>query len=285
MGIAIFNYLGILANKFLGKLKEYFLRRINGSTITDLIARFMLENSIIVTVSFISGLFLMVEAIPFFNTLTNSNISDAFIWQPEQVAIQAGIVIFILLITLIFCLYLIRSNLNLNLLRTDQDHKIRSIQIPVFNIFQLGSSMALLICSLVIIRQMNYISNKPIGLNREVIEIKIPPQYKDKAVIFKEELLKNSSVKKVSVVGASPLLEHFLVRLKYQQDGVEKEYTPGGFSGDENYLDVLGIELVKGEGFSETLSANAKKCLVNQSFARLFPDLDIIGKECRGWKI
>ena len=163
MGIAVFNYMGILANKFLGKLKEYFLRRINGSTITDLIARFMLENSIIVMISFISGLFLMVEAIPFFNTLTNSNISEAFIWQPEQIAIQAGIVIFILLITLIFSFYLIRSNLNLNLLKTDQDHKIRSIQIPVFNIFQLASSMALLICSLVIIRQMNYISNKPIG--------------------------------------------------------------------------------------------------------------------------
>ena len=282
MGIAVFNYLGVLTNKFQGKVKEYHLRRINGSTIRDLIARFMLENSIIVMISFISGLFMMIEAIPFFNTLTNSNISEAFIWQSEQLAIQSAIVIFILLITLIFCFYLIRSNLNLNLLKTDQDHTIRSIQIPVFNIFQLSSSMALLICSLVIIRQMNYISNKPIGLNREVIEIKIPPQYKEKAVVFKEELLKNSSVKMVSVVGASPLLEHFLVRLKYQQDGVEKEYTPGGFSGDENYLNVLGIELVDGEGFSETLSANEKKCLINQSFASLFPDRDLIGKGMPG---
>jgi putative ABC transport system permease protein len=73
-----------------------------------------------------------------------------------------------------------------------------------------------------------------------------------------------------------------MLLLKYQQDGVEKEYSPSGFTGDENYLDVLGLELVAGTGFSETLSANTKKCLVNQSFARLFPNQDLIGKGIPG---
>ena len=129
---------------------------------------------------------------------------------------------------------------------------------------------------------MNFITKKPIGLNKEVIEIKIPPQYKDKAGVFKDELLKSSSINSVSVVGASPVLEHFLVALKYQQDGVEKEYSPSGFSGDENYLDVLGIELADGTGFSETLSANTQKCLINQSFVKLFPNQDLIGKGMPG---
>jgi putative ABC transport system permease protein len=282
IGIAIFNYLGVLTNKFLGKVKEYYLRRINGSNLPDLIARFMLENSIIVVISFLIGLFLMLDALPFFNTLINSNITKTFIWQPRQIAILTGVLVFVLLITLLFGSYLIRSNLNINLLKTDQDQTVRRIQIPLFNIFQLASSMALIVCSLIIIRQMKFITQKPIGLNKDVIEIKIPPQYKDKAGAFKDELLKTISINTVSVVGASPLLEHFLVLLKYQQDGVEKEYTPSGFSGDENYLDVLGIELVDGAGFSEILSANTKKCLINQSFARLFPDQDLIGKGIPG---
>ena len=83
-------------------------------------------------------------------------------------------------------------------------------------------------------------------------------------------------------MGASPVLEHFLVSLHYQQDGIEKQYSPAGFSGDENYLKVLGIELVEGDGFSETLSSNKNKCLVNQSFARLFPDQNLIGKGMPG---
>ncbi len=129
---------------------------------------------------------------------------------------------------------------------------------------------------------MNYITNKPIGLNKDVIEIKIPPQYKDKAGVFKDELLKSKSVNSVSVVGASPLLEHFMLALKYQLDGVEKEYSPAGFTGDENYLHVLGIKLEEGTGFSEVLSANTKKCLINRSLARLFPSQDLIGKGMPG---
>jgi putative ABC transport system permease protein len=242
----------------------------------------MIENSIIVAISFLIGLFLMLDALPFFNTLINSNITNTFIRQPGQIAILLGVLVLVLLITLFFGSYLIRSNLSINLLKTDQDQRVRSIQIPLFNIFQLTSSIALIICSLIIIRQMNFITQKPIGLNKDVIEIRIPPQYKDKAVAFKDELMKSISVDGVSVVGASPLLEHFLVLLKYQQDGVEKEYSPSGFSGDENYLDVLGIELVDGSGFSETLSANTKKCLINQSFARLFSDQDLIGKGVPG---
>lgn len=282
IGVAVFNYLGIIANKFHRKTKEYYIRRINGSSLRNLIARSMLENSIVVIISFLLGLFLMIDVLPFFNSLTDSKITKAFIFQPGQIAIMIALLLLILLITLLFAAYLIRSNLDLNILKADQNHKIRSIQIPVFNIFQLASSIGLIICSFFIIKQMNYITNKPIGMNKEVIEIKIPAQYKDKAGIFKDELLKNSSIDNVSVTGASPLLEHFLVALKYQQDGVEKQYSPGGFTGDENYLDVLGIEIVAGTGFSETLSANNNKCLINQSFVRLFPDQDLIGKGMPG---
>jgi len=281
-GIATFNYLGVLTNKFQGKVKEYYLRRINGSTISDLIARFMLENSIILVLSFFLGLFLMIDALTFFNTLTDSKITSTFIWQPEQIIILFGILVFVLLVTLIFSFYLIRSNLDLYLLKTDQNQTVRSIQIPFFNIFQLAGSIALIICSLVIIKQINYITNKPIGLDKQVIEIKIPVPYKAKAGILKEELLKSSSVSNVSVTTASPVLEHFLVALKYQEYGLEKQYSPSGFSGDENFLDVLGIELVTGENFSQTLSANDNKCLINQAFVKLFPDQDLIGRGIPG---
>lgn len=282
IGIAVFNYLAILANKFHRKTKEFYLRRINGSSLSKLIFRFLLENSIIVVFSFMLGLFLMHDGLPFFNKLTGSGITGAFIFMPGQIAILAAVPALMVLVTFFFTYSLMNSNLGLNLLKTDQDHKIKTIQIPVFNVLQLASSIALIICSIVIIRQMNFITNKPIGLDKEVIEVRIPPQYKDKAGVFKEELMKYSAVEKVSVAGASPLLEHFLLALKYQENGVEKQYSPSGFIGDENYLSVLGIELVAGDDFSETPSSNTDKCLINESFASLFKDQDLVGKGIPG---
>jgi putative ABC transport system permease protein len=282
IGIAVFNYFGILTNRYYRKIKEYYIRRINGGSILNLITHFMMENSVIVLISFLLGTFLMFDILPFFNNVTESSISSKFILQPEQILLLTSIFVLLLLFTFLFAAFLIRSNLDFHLLKTEQNLKVRSIHIPLLNIFQLAGSVALITCSLIIIRQMNYITGKPIGLNKSVIEIKIPPSYRDKAITFKNELLRNSAVKSVSVVGASPVLEHFLVALKYQQDGVEKQYSPSGFSGDENYLDVLDIELVAGTGFSESLSGNTNKCLINESFARLFQDRDLIGRGMPG---
>lgn len=282
IGIATFNYLGILTNRYLRKIKEYYLRRINGSSQMRLIAGFMLENSVIATISFLLGLILIIQLLPFFNELTGSQITIKYIFRPHQASIVIGILLILLLITLIFASYLVYSNPNLNLLKTGKKLTVKSVRIPLFNIFQLASSVGLIICSLVIILQMKYITDKPIGLDKEVIEIRIPGQYKEKAGVFREELIKNSSVRMVSIVGTSPVLEHWLVSLQYRQDGVEKKYYPAGFSGDENYLKVLGIKLVKGSDFSETLSANKQKCLINESFAKIFPDSDLIGKRMPG---
>jgi len=282
LGIATFNYLGILSNKFLLKLKEFKIRHINGGSKSSIIHSFMLENSILIGFSYLASIYIMFELIPFFNGLTGSNITGRFIFQKEQIVILFGVVAFISMITLLFVSYLLNAEAKNNFLRADQTRQIRSVQIPVLNIFQIASSIALIICSIIIIKQMKFISNKPIGLDKTVIEVKLPGQYSDKAAVFKEELVKNNSINSISVVGASPVLEHFLVLLKYQQDGVEKQYTTSGFSGDENYLKVLGIQLIEGDSFSGILSGNSKKCLINQSFARLFPGQDLIGKGMPG---
>ncbi len=282
MGIAAFNYLGILANKFLRKNREFKIRQINGGSKSGIIFSFMLENSILIGFSSLAGLYIMFELIPFFNKLTDSNITLKFIFQPEQIIILIAIIAFILLITLLFVSYLIYTEANNNFLKTEQTQQIKSVQIPALNIFQIAGSITLIICSIIIIRQMKFITDKPIGLDKSVIEVKLPGQFSDKASVFKEELMKNKSIDCISLVGASPVLEHFLVALTYQQDGVEKQYSPAGFSGDENYLRVLGIQLIEGEAFSGIQSENSKKCLINQSFARLFTGQDLIGKGIPG---
>ena len=283
IGVALFNYIGIITNRFLRKNQEYRIRSINGSSSVDLISRFMLENSILLLISFIFSLYLMLEAVPFFNTLTNSNISDEFIFEAGRMVLLLSVVAAVFLITLLVTCYKVFQRPSLYSGTPISYNRLRIIQIPVFNIFQIASSVALIICSIVILMQMNFISDKPIGLDKDVVEIKIPAQYRDKTGLFKTELLKSSSVSNVSIVGASPVLEHFLLLLNYQQDGIEKQYSPAGFSGDEDYLDVLGIQLVKGEGFSGlTASPGIKRCLINQTFANLFPGQDLVGKGVPG---
>jgi len=282
IGVASFNYLGLLNNRSIEKNKDYIIRRINGGSKFSLILDDTIENGIIIGISFVLSIFFMLEILPFFNELTGSNITERYIYNAENLTILFVIVLFLLSLTLLFGLFRIHSIVEVNALKPGNIQTVNDMQIPAFNIFQMASSVALIICSVVIIKQMSFISNKPIGLDKDVIEVRLPAQHSDKASVFKEELMKNSSVSQVSAVGASPLLEHFLLLLEYEQDGVKKQYSPSGFSGDENYLSALGIELVEGEGFSVNLTENNKTCLVNQTFAKFFPDRDLIGKKVPG---
>ncbi len=283
IGIALFNYLGIITNRFLGKTREYSIRLINGGNPFDLVSRFMAENSVLIFISFLISIYLMLEILPFFNQLTGSDISKSFIFRTGEILILLSIIFTVFIITLLFVIYKVLPSRTTYHIFSGSDYRIKTIQIPGFNIFQIASTIVLIICSIVIIMQMRYITNKPIGLDKEVIEVRIPSQFADKSGVFREELMKSGKVDNVAITGASPLLEHFLLSLHYQQDGVEKQYAPAGFSGDENYLDVLGIQLIEGEGFSNlTGSSGAKKCLINQAFARLFAGQDLLGKGMPG---
>ncbi len=282
IGIASFNYLGLLANNLIEKTKEYNIRRINGGSASSFILDFMAENFIVIAISFIISLLLMQEMMPFFNELTGSSITEKFILQGRQIASLLGIVAILLFITYLFVVYRIHSDLNMSSLKPSKENNFKNVRFPVFNIVQLASSVALIICSIIIIKQMIFITNKPIGLDKEVIEVKLPPSYAEKAGLFKAELKKNSSIEKVSVCGTSPLLEHFLLLLDYKENGVDKQYSPAGFTGDENYIKTLGITLVAGSDFSENAVSNKNKCLVNESFVKLFAGQDLIGRPVPG---
>jgi putative ABC transport system permease protein len=280
--VASFNYLGLINNKLINKKHEFSVRRINAGSKAGLIANFMLANLIVIGFAFILSLILLNWAIPFFNDLTKSDIRFQHFFQADKLLIMLAVTAFMLLITLLFSFVRINFQPISSTSSALFDNKEKIIQIPVFNILQLTVSLSLLICSLVIINQINYIKEKDIGLDKQVIEVKLPDQYNDKNGVFKEEILKNPNVNLVSISSASPLQEHWSVLYQYTQDGEEKQYTPSLFNGDENYINTLGISLISGRNFSGNSSSDINNCLVNESLARKFPNQNLIGSKLPG---
>jgi len=224
----------------------------------------------------------MIWIAPFFNALTGTQISTSFITHPLQILIYLLFVSLILAVTLLFVLYRIRSTVYIDVLKPSSGKTGKRVQLPAFNIFQLAGSVALIVCSIIIIKQISFIANKPIGLNKEVIEVKIPAAYGHISSVFKEELINNPSIEIVSAAESSPVLGYYMVLLDYEEDGVKKEYTPAGFSGDEHYISTLGIEILEGADFTDNPKTNQNKIFINQSLAKLFPGQNLIGEGLPG---
>src|ERR1035437_10427643 len=122
-------------------MKDFKIRLINGGSRSGIILRFLFENSILIGFSFLAGIYLMFELIPFFNKLTGSKIGAKFIFQPLQIVLLLSVIVFLLLITFLFVTYLIYTETNNDFIKEDPPAKVRIVQIPVMNIIQISGSI------------------------------------------------------------------------------------------------------------------------------------------------
>ena len=284
IGVASFNYMGLVNNRLLNKTPEFRVRRINGASKKSLIFDFITENICLLLIALAISLELMSWIIPIFNTLTGTDLSINHFFLKEGFLVMTIVSGFLLMITLLFSSVKISSQTISSDLTKGKNITKDTIRIPAFNIIQIAISMALLICSLIIIKQINYINVKDIGLNKDVVEIRLPAQYSSKANVFKEELLNDPFVALVSITNASPLLEYWMVLSIYTEDGIEKQYTPAFFPGDESFISTLGIKLTEGRNFSGNMASDKNNCLINESLARKFPNQNLIGAKLPGDK-
>ena len=284
ISVASVNYLGLVNNKLFDKTPEFYIRRINGSSRSRLITDFLLENLIIILIAFMISLEVISWIIPLFNDLTGSAIDMNLYTRPDSFLIMLFVLLFLLLATFFFSANKINKQTISSTSRVMLDKEGKLVKIPAFNIFQLIVTIVLLICSVTILRQINYISNKEIGLDKDVIEIKIPDKYADQTKVFKEELLKYPSIAGISVTTASPLLEWILASFHYTENGVDKQYSPNIFRGDESFIRTLGISLIEGRDFSGNPNSDKNNCIINESLAKYFSGRNLLGEKLPGYE-
>jgi putative ABC transport system permease protein len=282
--VASVNYLGLINNKLFDKTPEFYIRRINGGSRASLIFDFMIENLIIIGIAFVISLEVISLIIPLFNDLTESQIDVTYLIRPDSFLFMSYVVFSLLFVTLIFSVHKINKQKISSTHKVMIDKEGKIIKIPAFNIFQLIVTVALLICSITILKQINYINKKEIGINKDVIEVKIPSLYESQAKIFKEDLLKNPSVASISVTTASPLLEWIQTSFQYKENGGDKQYSPKIFRGDEAFISTLGIVLTEGREFSGNNTSDKNNCIINESLARYFSGRNLIGEKLPGYE-
>jgi putative ABC transport system permease protein len=284
MCVASVNYLGLVNNRLVDKTPELHIRRINGGSRLKLAGDFMIENLIILGISYLLSLEVISWILPFFNRLTESRIDFIYFTRPYSLLYMLFVVLILWCVTLIFCIKKLNDQKISTYPKALIDNGGKKIKFPAFNIFQLMVTIVLLICSITIIKQINYITRKEIGIDKNVIEVKIPSEYESKTKIFKENLQKYPSVASISVTTASPLLEWIQTSFHYSQNGEDRQYSPKIFRGDEAFIKTLGITLTDGRDFSGNMIADKNNCIVNESLARYFSGRNLLGDKLPGYE-
>lgn len=151
-------------------------------------------------------------------------------------------------------------------------------------VFQFIISQLLVVCTLVVIAQMEFFEKKDLGFRKSSIVIfPLPSNEEEKLNPLRNELSTFAGIEKVSFNFSSPLSDNNISSdFGYAPLEMEGDYDAPYKVADEHYLDLYGIEILAGRNFTSNDTLNV--AIISKSAMRLMEienPLDAIGKQIK----
>ena len=156
-------------------------------------------------------------------------------------------------------------------------------------VFQFTTSIILIIGTLVIYNQTHYILNKKIGFDKDqVLLIQGTNTLENKMEAFKNELLKSSEIKSVSISDYLPVAGTKRDGNTFYKEGKMKEdigVSSQKWQVDYDYLKTMGMHIIEGRYFSKEMASDSAAIVINQTMAEKLGLKNPIGQRIEnGWQ-
>ena len=268
--ISSINYTNLTTARATSRGKEIGVRKVGGASKGNLRAQFLGESLATAIIAGIVAAFLTALALPFFNTISGNSFSWHILLQPTIVLFIVGISILTGFLSGIYpSTYLASFNPVSILKGNGVSEKDRGWLRRGLVIVQFLISAVMIIGSVVVAMQMNFIQNKDLGFDREQI---LMLTLNDTAVInnvnaFMEEIERHPAVEETALSTTAPgRFYGKQVMTAEQNNGVmiEKAFNQCFVSFD--YLNTMGLSLLKGRFYDREFGSDMTNAfVVNQA--------------------
>jgi len=249
--VACINYINLTTAYSTIRGKEVGIRKINGAYRINLIFRFMGESFIISVISLFLAALLTEFTFPYFNQLVNRNIEINYLQNWQFYTISIFICCAVTLISGFYPAILLARFKPTEVLKGSYYGGNRKITFRrILIIFQFFISTSLVISTIFLVKQLNFMSNSDLGYNKDqVVIISISNPSDQKLNQFKSEIENNSDILLVTSSDYLPMNSHNWTGFSWE--GAEDDNFIRmniNYVGPE-FLDVYDIPLKLGMGF------------------------------------
>ena len=282
--LACINFVNLSTARSEKRATEVGIRKSIGSQRSQLIFQFLSESFLIVFLSFIVALGLVLLFLNGFNNLASKAI--IFPWTSFQFWLIA--LVFVIITAFLAgsypALYLSSFNPVAVLKGTFKSGRYSSLPRKILVVAQFTVSVALIIGTLVVMNQIQFSKDRPVGYNKEGL-IQIPVMSNE--FIGKKDIMRNQFIASggaLEMTGTSgPMTNVWSNRSGYTWDG-----KPEGFQEDLAYTSVsyefvetLGLKVLEGRGFSRAFATDSNAVILNETAVKYMNIKSPIGKYIR----
>ncbi|MGW8124033.1 FtsX-like permease family protein [Roseivirga echinicomitans] len=281
---ACINFINLSTALAIKRAKEVGIRKVLGGSKGQLVKQFLGETFFITIISVLISLGAAELIMKNMEQFVGYDLSLNLLQDPQLIMILVGVTIGV---TLLAGLYpsLILAKLAPVMALKGKGQSALSGNVNTRRglvIFQFVISQLLVVCTLVVIAQMQFFEKKDLGFRKtSIITFPLPSNENEKLEPLRNELFTFPGIEKVSFNFSSPLSDNSISSsFSYAPLEMEGSYNAAYKIVDENYLDLYGLELLAGRNFRSTDTLDV--AIISQEVLRLMQIDDpneAIGKE------
>lgn len=270
--IAAINFINLSTAKSANRAKEVGLRKVVGSLRGNIITQFLSESVMFSIISFVLGLAIATLMLQYFNSISGKTILIPW-GEWWFVPSLLGLSILVGIIAGIYPSFYLSSFKPIQVLKGKLIQGAKSSPLrSSLVIFQFTISIILLIGTMVIQKQMNFILNKKIGFDKEqVLLIQGTGTLGSQVVTFANELREAPEVVEVSAGDYLPVRGSKRNGNGFWNEGrknIDPTVASQFWRVDQYYLNTLGIKLVEGRNFNRDIASDSSAIIINQKMAK-----------------
>jgi len=277
--IATINFMSLATARSLQRAREVGIRKVVGSRRSQLVFQFLQESLLLTLVAMVLAVVMVKFFLPRINSLLGTDLVLTF--SLPVILILLGITILTGLFAGSYPAIFLSAFTPFSVLSGSHSTRAGKSRFRrIFVIFQFALTVLLLVGSLMVYRQLEFVRTKDMGINKEfVVNFDFRGGLRKKFTVVKNELLQNPNILSISMANAS-FSKHFASDKVRWEGQHEDDYVGMAIhSVDYDFLATLGLEMVQGRYFSQDFPTDLTEgIIVNQTAAQLMGLDDPIGK-------
>jgi putative ABC transport system permease protein len=281
--LACINFMNLSTARSANRAKEVGIRKVLGTKRKTLIAQFLVESTVTAIIALVIAVAVAYFVLPLFNTIAAKSLSITDL-------LSARILPFLVLLPIVVGLLagsypalflsgfkpivVLKGNANTGFKKSN----LRNVLV----VFQFATSIMLIICTVVVYKQLDYIQNKKLGFNKDQVLIINDAYALDKNVqAFKNDVLAMQGVSSGTISGFLPVSSSSRNDNTYSKEAVmdtKNSIDMQTWRIDYDYIKTMGMEIVQGRNFSKDFGSDSSALLITETTAKLLGYDNPVGK-------
>jgi len=302
LGIAFFiaviawvNYINLATARAVSRAKEVGIRKAVGSQRSQLIMQFLSESAVLNSCALILALIIIIISIPGFNRISGQELSFSLFMKAGFWIGLGSLFIIGTFFSGLYPAFVLSGFKPIEVLKgkmiaTTKGALLRKGLV----VFQFAASLFLLIGTLTVYKQIQYMRKQTLGINIDQTLVIRPPivvtdsTYMQDMTAMRDALKSQTSIKgtaiSTSIPGQAVDWNAGAIKIVGTDETTQKQYRIIGM--DYDYMKLYGIKLIAGRSFSKDFGSDEHSVVFNKrGFEQLGLDKpeDAIGKKIDFW--